>query len=44
MRWGLIPSWWSKSLKEMKVATFHARVETGAPKPIFREAFKRRDA
>jgi putative SOS response-associated peptidase YedK len=22
MRWGLVPSWWSKPLKEMKVATF----------------------
>jgi SOS response associated peptidase (SRAP) len=28
MRWGLIPSWWSKPLKEMKVATFNARAET----------------
>jgi putative SOS response-associated peptidase YedK len=41
MRWGLIPSWWSKPLKEMKVATFNARVETLAEKPVFREAFKR---
>jgi putative SOS response-associated peptidase YedK len=22
MRWGLIPGWWSKPLKEMKLATF----------------------
>jgi SOS response associated peptidase (SRAP) len=28
MRWGLIPSWWSKPLKEMKVATFNARAES----------------
>ncbi len=41
MRWGLIPSWWSKPLKEMKVATFNARAETVASKPVFREAFKR---
>jgi putative SOS response-associated peptidase YedK len=41
MRWGLIPSWWSKPLKEMKVATFNARVETVAEKPVFRDAFKR---
>jgi putative SOS response-associated peptidase YedK len=41
MRWGLIPSWWSKPLKEMKVATFNARAETVAEKPIFRDAFKR---
>lgn len=26
MRWGLIPAWWSKPLKEMKLATFNARV------------------
>jgi putative SOS response-associated peptidase YedK len=41
MRWGLIPSWWSKPLKEMKVATFNARTETVADKPVFRDAFKR---
>ncbi len=42
MRWGLIPNWWSKPLKEMKVATFNARAETVAEKPMFREAFERR--
>ena len=36
MRWGLIPSWWSKPLKEMKLATFNARAETVATKPMFR--------
>jgi putative SOS response-associated peptidase YedK len=41
MRWGLIPSWCSKPLKEMKVATFNARAETVAEKPVFRDAFKR---
>ena len=41
MRWGLIPSWWSKPLKEMKLATFNARAETVAKKPMFRSAFKR---
>jgi putative SOS response-associated peptidase YedK len=41
MRWGLIPSWWSKPLKDMRVATFNARVETVTTKPMFREAFKR---
>jgi putative SOS response-associated peptidase YedK len=41
MRWGLIPGWWSKSLKEMKLATFNARAETVAQKPMFRAAFKR---
>jgi putative SOS response-associated peptidase YedK len=41
MRWGLIPSWWSKPLKEMKLATFNARAETVATKPMFRSAFRR---
>jgi putative SOS response-associated peptidase YedK len=41
MRWGLIPSWWSKSLKEMRLSTFNARAETVANKPMFRSAFKR---
>jgi hypothetical protein len=41
MRWGLIPAWWSKPLKEMKLATFNARAETVATKPMFRSAFKR---
>ena len=39
MRWGLV--WWTKPLKEMKHATFNARVETVASKPMFRGAFKR---
>jgi putative SOS response-associated peptidase YedK len=39
MRWGLIPSWWSQPLKEMKLATFNARVETVTEKPMFRNAF-----
>ena len=42
MRWGLVPSWWSKPLKELKLATFNARAETVGQKPFFREAFKRR--
>ena len=41
MRWGLVPSWWSKPLKELKLATFNARAETVAEKPFFRSAFKR---
>ena len=41
MRWGLIPNWWNKPLKEMKLATFNARAETVAEKPMFRSAFKR---
>jgi putative SOS response-associated peptidase YedK len=40
MRWGLVPSWWKKSAKEAP-ATFNARAETVATKPMFRDAFKR---
>jgi putative SOS response-associated peptidase YedK len=40
MRWGLIPRWWKKSLKKLP-ATFNARAETVAEKPMFRDAFKR---
>jgi putative SOS response-associated peptidase YedK len=42
MRWGLVPCWWSKPLKELRLATFNARAETVAEKPFFREAFKRK--
>jgi len=42
MRWGLVPSWWSKPLKEMRMDTFNARAETVAEKPMFRDAFKKR--
>ncbi|MBO0751654.1 MAG: SOS response-associated peptidase [Bradyrhizobiaceae bacterium] len=41
MRWGLVPSWWKKSLKDLP-ATFNARAETVADKPMFRDAFQRR--
>jgi putative SOS response-associated peptidase YedK len=41
MRWGLVPYFWKKNLKEAP-ATFNARAETVAEKPMFREAFKRR--
>jgi len=42
MRWGLVPSWWGKPLKEMRMATFNARAESVAEKPMFRDSFKRR--
>jgi putative SOS response-associated peptidase YedK len=42
MQWGLIPSWWSKPLKELRLATFNARAETAAEKPMFRDSFERR--
>jgi hypothetical protein len=42
IRWGLVPYWWSKSLKELRLATFNARVETVTTKPFFREPFKKK--
>ena len=42
MRWGLVPSWWNKPLKELKLATFNARAETADTKPFFKAAFKTR--
>lgn len=41
MRWGLVPAWWKKSLRELP-STFNARAETVAEKPMFRSAFKAR--
>jgi putative SOS response-associated peptidase YedK len=40
MRWGLIPYWWKKPLKQLP-ATFNARAEGVASKPMFRDALKR---
>jgi putative SOS response-associated peptidase YedK len=41
MRWGLVPWWWSKPLKELRMATLNARAETVETKPVLRDAFKR---
>ncbi len=41
MRWGLVPTWWKKPLKELP-STFNARAETVAEKPTFRAAFRTR--
>ncbi len=40
MRWGLVPYWWNKPLKELRLATFNARIETVTTKPFYREPFK----
>ncbi len=41
MRWGLVPFFWKKGLKDVP-ATFNARAETVAEKPMFRTAFRKR--
>jgi putative SOS response-associated peptidase YedK len=41
-RWGLIPNWWKKPVKELNLATFNARAETVTTKPFFRSVFKRK--
>jgi len=40
MRWGLVPWRWKKPLKQLP-ASFNARAENVADKPMFRDAFKR---
>ncbi|MEM6898633.1 MAG: SOS response-associated peptidase [Pseudomonadota bacterium] len=40
--WGLVPSWWTKPLKEKKFSTFNARCETIATANTFRGAFRHR--
>jgi hypothetical protein len=37
----LIPRWWNKTIKDAKIATFKARVETVETKPFFRDTFGR---
>ncbi|MEL6323030.1 MAG: SOS response-associated peptidase [Pseudomonadota bacterium] len=41
-RWGLVPSWWHKPLKEKKFTTFNARSETVATSNTYRGAFRHR--
>ena len=41
-RWGLVPAWWRKPLKEMKFSTFNARSESAATSRIFKNAYRRR--
>ncbi len=41
VRWGLIPRWWKKTIKELP-ATFNARSDTVADKPMYRDAFRHR--
>src|SRR5499433_1046312 len=40
MRWGLVPWWWKKPMKLLP-ASFNARAESVANKPMFRDAFAR---
>ena len=41
MRWDLVPVWWKKPLMGVP-ATFDARAETVAEKPMFRDASNKR--
>jgi putative SOS response-associated peptidase YedK len=41
-RWGLVPHWWLKPVSELKAATFNARAEEAASKPMFRDAWSSR--
>ena len=40
MRWGLIPSWWNKPIKEWRAVSINARAEEVAEKPTFRGAYR----
>jgi putative SOS response-associated peptidase YedK len=40
-RWGLVPRWWRKPLAELRAATFNARAEEAAAKPMFGDAWAR---
>ena len=42
MRWGLVPSWWKRPLKDFKIATFNARAETIKSKAMFRNPFRQK--
>ena len=37
-RWDLVPRWWTKPLEQKRYATFNARVEEVAKKPMFRDS------
>jgi putative SOS response-associated peptidase YedK len=39
-RWGLVPHWFAKPLKEWKATTINARSETVATAPSFRDAYR----
>ena len=40
MRWGLIPSWWTKPIREWRAISINARAEEVAEKPTFRGAYR----
>ena len=42
MRWGLVPSWWKRPLKDFTIATFNARAETVESKAMFRNPFRQK--
>ncbi|WP_022698114.1 SOS response-associated peptidase [Euryhalocaulis caribicus] len=40
MRFGLVPSWWKKPLKEMRFSTINARAETVQESKLYQKAFR----
>lgn len=43
-RFGLIPHWYAGAIKDWKAATFNARLDTAAVKPVFKGAWTYRHA
>ncbi|MEM7662774.1 MAG: SOS response-associated peptidase [Pseudomonadota bacterium] len=43
-RWGLVPYWWRKDLKEMKFSTFNARSEGLKASKVFRQPYQKKRA
>ena len=44
MRFGLVPSWWKKPLKEMRFYTINARAETVQESKLYQKAFRNQRA
>jgi putative SOS response-associated peptidase YedK len=41
-RWGLVPRWWNKPLKELRLSTFNARAETVHESKMYAKPFQSR--
>ncbi len=44
MRFGLVPGWWRKSIRDFTATTFNARLEEVDTKPVFKGAWRYRRA